>query len=152
MSEAPNTSPKWLIDTRGMHEALTTRKNSIKNAVISAIENGTMLITKNTSKELKELYPDVYDDFKKISGKKYLTPAHKHIAHATVTMQNYGSNILGGIPSFEYFQFFRSAQMEKLACVTAGTSLSNCSKITTKLKLLHAPLSLELFAEQFGDS
>ncbi|MBN8197861.1 hypothetical protein [Thalassospira povalilytica] len=144
MSEAKNNNPKWLIDTHGIHEALTTRKNSIKDAVISAIEDGSMLVTKKTSKEIKEMYPELYNEFKDIKNKKYLTLQHSHVANATVMMQGYGSNIIGGIPSVDCFELLSSGKIENLTCVTSGKSLNHCIKIASKLGT-KPPLSLENF-------
>lgn len=133
VSSAPE--PKWVIDLHGMKEALTTRVNSARVAVIEAIQNGEMLILKSVSKDLKSLYPHLWDDFKAIAPKKYLATTVATIGVATQLMESYGSSLIGSIPTFEHFEALASARLKKCKLVSAGKALSHCNGISKKCGL-----------------
>jgi hypothetical protein len=90
--------PKYLIDTYGLRAALTTTQNSVRSAVIDAIENGEMLILKSASKELKENDPEVYEDLQTLSPKKYLAVDVSTSKAAAVLVEAHGGSRLGVYP------------------------------------------------------
>lgn len=126
---------KWMIDTHGMKEALTTSSNSHRAAIIDAIENGRMLILKTVSEEIKELFPELWESFKSIKNKKYKTISITAIRAASTLQESYGAPILGSIPTKEHFQAVAMAGIEKCKLVTSGKALSHCQHIQKKCKL-----------------
>lgn len=132
---APHPGPKWVIDLHGMREALATTKNSIKVAVVDAIENGDMHIFRNVSDDLKDLYPDLYDQFKTIKNKKYLKVSVAAAAAASSIAENYGASLLGSIPTMEHFEAVAAALKEGAILVSAGKALSDCTNIVKKCDL-----------------
>lgn len=127
--------PTWVIDLYGMKEALTTRVNSARVAVIDAIQSGEMLIMRSVSNDLKCMYPELWDDFKAISPKKYLPTNVATIATATQLMEMYGGSLVGSIPTFEHFEALAAARMKKCKLVSAGKAFSHCNAITKKCGL-----------------
>lgn len=135
MAAPPRVTPSWLIDSHGMIEALTTTKNSIRVAVIDAIQNGSMLVLKSVSNELKEAYPDIYIQLQAINPRKYLTPTVSMIASAATLAETHGSSLLGSIPSASYFLAVAAAQMSNCKLVSHGKGLTHCSAIAKKCQL-----------------
>ncbi|TAV64355.1 hypothetical protein [Rhizobium leguminosarum] len=135
MAAPPKVKPKWIIDTHGMREALSTSSNKIRAAVIDAIESGEMLLLKAVSDELKKLYPDLWDDFKEIKNKKYHATTVPAIHAASLLTEKYGASILGSVPTREHFQAVAVARILKCKLVSAGKALTNCQGICTKCGL-----------------
>lgn len=131
----PKPVIKWVIDTHGMLAVLRSKKNSVRVAVIDAIERGEMQILKHVSKEICELYPTEYEDFKTIKNKKYLQILVETKEASAVLMQRYGSSIWGSIPSQENFLAVAAALKAGCKLVTSGKSHSNCGGIVKKCKL-----------------
>lgn len=127
--------PKWLIDTHGMLEALTTKSNSVKSAIIAAIESGEMLILKPVSAELKAAYPHVWDDFKAIQNRKYHPIGVADIKAASALTEGYGSSLLGSIPSKEHFQAVAAARLRGLTLVSYRKALKHYEAIARKCSL-----------------
>jgi hypothetical protein len=128
--------PKYVIDTYGLRAALTTSQNSVRNAIIDAIENGEMLILKPASKELKENDPDVYDDLQTISPKKYLSIDVSTSKAAAVLVETHGgSRLFGTTPPIDRFRALAAAARHKLTLITYGKSLKDCQAIVNKCKL-----------------
>lgn len=127
--------PKWLIDTHGMREALTTSSNSVRVAVIEAIENGEMLILKRVSEELSGLYPELWEDFKDIRKGRYVQITIAAINAASTSAETYGAPLIGSIPGKEHFQAVACACMKKCTLVTAGKAYENAKTILKKCKL-----------------
>lgn len=89
--------PKWIIDLHGIKEALTSRSNA-RARVIDAIQSGEMLVMRSVQTELCAAYPDIWQDFVAIRGKKYQdTPMAVYDA-AGQLQGMHGSSLLGGIP------------------------------------------------------
>lgn len=113
MGAKPKPTAEWVIDTHGMIEALTTKRNSVRAAVIDAIQNGSMLILKPVSAELKEAFPDLYIQLQSIKPKKYLTLTVPMFAAAATLTEAYGpGRILGSIPSSAHFEAVAAARLE----------------------------------------
>jgi hypothetical protein len=107
--------PQYVIDTYGLRAALTTTQNSVRNAVIDAIESGKMLILKPASKELKENDPNVYDDMQTISSKKYLAVDVSTSRAAAVLVESHGgSRLFGTTPPIDRFRALAAAGRHKL--------------------------------------
>jgi hypothetical protein len=126
---------KWVIDTHGMLAALRSKKNSVRVAVIDAIESGEMQILKSVSKELSALYPDDYENFKAIKNKKYLQVTVANKAAAGSLMERYGSGILGSIPTIEHFQAVAASIKAGCKLVSSGKAFTHCTAIAAKCKL-----------------
>jgi hypothetical protein len=127
---------KYVIDTYGLRMALTTPQNSVRNAVIFAIESGIMLILKPASSELKENDPDIYKDMQAISYKKYLAidvPANR--AAAALIEAHGGSRLFGTTPPIDRFRALATARLHKLTLITDGKALKDCLAIAAKCKL-----------------
>lgn len=142
----PKPVVKWVIDTHGMLAVLRSKKNSVRAAVIDAIERGEMQILKHVSKEICELYPDEYEDFKAIKNKKYLHILVETKEASGVLMQRYGSSFWGSIPTQENFQAIAAALKAGCRLVTSGKSFSNCGNIVKKCKLNDCLLLADNFA------
>jgi hypothetical protein len=142
-----NVAPtvKWVIDTHGMLAALRSRTNSSKVAIIDAIECGEMQLLKGVSKELCELYPDEYEDFKQIKNKKYMQITVPTMEAAGVLMQRYGSSIWGSIPGKEHFHSLAAAMKAGCKLVTSGKAHSNCNSIVKRCNLADCLLEAEAF-------
>ena len=126
--------PKYVIDTYGLRAALTTTQNSVRNAVINAIESGEMLILKHASKELKENDPSVYDDMQTISPKKYLTVDVSTSKTAAILVETQGgSRLFGTTPPIDRFR--AAAGLHKLLLTTDGKALQDCQAIAKKCML-----------------
>lgn len=143
MGLSATVAPQWAIDTHGMIEALTTTKNSARAAVLEAIETGKMLILRPVSDELKKLRPDLWDDFKAITGKKYLHVSVKAVFAATMLSEQYGASLLGSIPSGEHFEAVAAAKASGCKLVSAGKALGHCQDIASKCKL-HAQTAVPI--------
>src|SRR5262245_38574327 len=102
-TKKPKT-PKWVIDTHGLKAVLESKSNSIRAAVLSAIESGEMWLLKPVSKEFKELYDHLYEQLQSFSYKKYMEISTAARAKAAVVMESYGSPLLGSIPSVSHFE------------------------------------------------
>lgn len=128
--------PKYVIDAHGLRAALTTTQNSVRNAVITAIQNGEMLILKPASKELKENDPDVYDDMQTISSKKYLPLDVSTSKAAAVLVDKHGGSRLFGItPPIDRFRALAAAGLHKLVLISDGKALKDCQAIIAKCNL-----------------
>lgn len=127
---------QYVIDTHGLRAALTTSSNSVRTAIISAIETGKMLILKPASKELKENDPEVYDDLQALSSKKYL-PICVDVNKATAALveAHGGGRLFGTTPPIDRFRAIAAARRSKLVLVTDGKSLKDCLSIATKCNL-----------------
>ena len=128
--------PAWLIDTHGMVEALKTKNNQIRNAVIDAIEDGSMLILKSVSDEIKSLYPELWVDFKTIKKRSRYVPVKVEAIKAAGTLQHtYGAPIFGSIPTKEHFQAVACARLKKCTLVSSAKALKHCENIANKCGL-----------------
>lgn len=135
-SPKTKTQATYVIDTYGLRAALTTSQNSVRNAVIFAIESGDMLILKPTSSELKENDPAVYKDMQAIPSKKYLAidvAANK--AAAALIEAHGGSRLFGTTPPIDRFRALATARLHKLTLITDGKALKECLAIAAKCKL-----------------
>jgi hypothetical protein len=133
-----NSKPaaQWVIDTRGVIEALTTSSNSVRAAIVDAIQNGSMFILKPASYELKEAFPDVYNQLQGIKPKKYLTLTVPMLAAAATLTEAYGpGRLLGSIPSSAHFEAVAAAGLVGCTLITSGKSLTHCSGIAKKCGL-----------------
>ena len=129
-------APKYLIDTHGLRSALTTTKNSVRMAVINAIEAGEMLILKPASNELKENDPAVYADLQTLSPKKYLAITVKVNQTAAALVQAHGGGRLWGYsPPLDRFRALAAARLNKLILITDGKALADCLDIVAKCGL-----------------
>lgn len=139
-----NAVPLWVIDLHGMREVLSTKKNSTKVAIIDAIEKGDMQILRSVSDELKAIYPDLYEDFKLISPKKYMKSPVVASVIVESLMECYDAGIFGSIPSAEHFEAVAVAHHAGVVLVTSGKGLSDCQKIVKKCELKpHAVQSVQ---------
>ncbi|GGE84869.1 hypothetical protein [Sphingomonas prati] len=130
------TEIKYLIDTYGLRAALTTTQNSVRSAVINAIESGEMLIIKSVSKELKENDPEVYAEMQAISYKKYASidlGANK--AAAAMVEAHGGSKLFGVTPPLDRFRALAVARLHKLVLVSDGKALKDCQSVAVKCHL-----------------
>jgi hypothetical protein len=128
--------PKYVIDTYGLRAALTTTQNSVRNAIIDAIESGEMMILKPASKELKENDPDVYADMQTISPKKYLAIDVSTSKAAAVLVEAHGgSRLFGTTPPIDRFRALAAAGRHKLILISDGKALRDCQAIALKCKL-----------------
>lgn len=134
-SSTSAVTPKWVIDLHGVKEALTTSSNQVRASVIDAIQSGEMLVLRSVSDELHAAYPKIWDDFKDIKPRKYLTPTLSTINTASQLVEAYGASLIGSIPTFEHFEAVAAAKMTKCKLVTAGKALNHCSSIASKCKL-----------------
>jgi hypothetical protein len=135
MARATPPAAAMAIDTHGMIAALTTKQNSVRVAVIDAIESGTMMVLKPVSDEMKKLRPDLWDDFKDIKNKKYLHVSVKAVLAATMLSEQYGASILGSIPSGEHFEAVAAARTHGCKLVSSGKALGHCTDIAKKCGL-----------------
>ncbi|GAA0673248.1 hypothetical protein FHT00_001580 [Sphingomonas insulae] len=134
-SPPATVQPLWLIDLHGMVEALTSRVNSVRASVISAIQSGEMLIIKSVSAQLKALYPHLWGTFSAIKPRKYAKSTMSVIAAATQYAESYGSSLLGSIPMFEHFEAVALAEANGCRLVSASTAHKHCRKIVKKCAL-----------------
>jgi hypothetical protein len=118
-----------------MRDALATTKNSIKAAVIDAIESGEMHIFRNVSDEMKDLYPDLYEQFKSIKSRKYLKISVAATAAASSIAEDYGASLLGSIPTIESFENIAAVLQAGAALVSSGKAYSDCASIVKKCGL-----------------
>src|SRR6185369_2247077 len=132
---AEKPEPSMVIDLYGVREALTTSSNSARAAVIDAIQSGEMVILRSVSHELKDLFPELWDDFKAISPKKYLHSTAGTISVGTQLMERYGGSLLGAIPTFDHFEAVAAARMKKCKLVSGGKALAHCKDIGSKCQL-----------------
>lgn len=140
----------WLIDTHGMVDALTTKNNKVRNAVIDAIEGRKMLILKSVSDEISSLYPELWDDFKSIKKGRYVSANVETIKAAGTLQQTYGAPIFGSVPTKEHFQAVACARLQQLRLVSSAKALSNCEAIAKKCGLPSETVaSLETFSDIF---
>lgn len=148
MAKSGTSKPtvKWVIDTHGILAALRSKKNSVKAAIIDAIECGEMQLMKNVSKELSESYPAEYEDFKNIKNKKYVQISVATKETSAVLMQSYGSSIWGSIPTKDNFQSLATALKAGCKLVTSGKSYANCGAIVKKCKLPDCAVLADAFA------
>lgn len=128
-------TPERVIDLHGMVAALRSKSNAVRSAVIDDIQSGKMQIVGTVSKEMKEVYPELYQDFQSISPKKYMHVRVKHETAASVLTESYGANLLGGIPLPERFEVLALCAKESVDLVTAGKSRRECSAIAKKCSL-----------------
>jgi hypothetical protein len=135
MAPAPKPLPKWVIDTHGMVDALTTTQNSARDAVFTAIASGEMLILKSVSDEISKLYDHLWDDFKTLTGKKYLHVTVAMVQTATTLSEVYGASPLGSMPSGAHFEAVSAARSKGCTLVSAGKALTHCSDIAKKCGL-----------------
>ena len=129
---AGKAKPQWVIDTHGVRESLTTSSNSLRTAIIDAIESGEMLILKGVSDEIKKLYPDLWGAFKAIERKTYLTITVSVVQTASALMEEFGSSLLGSVPSREHFEAVAAARMQGCKLVSSARAFANCKKIADK--------------------
>jgi hypothetical protein len=129
---AKKVSPEWVIDTHGLRDALRSKSNSIKSAVIDAITSGRMLILKPVSKEFSDMYEDLYTELQTIKPRTYAQISVEASAHAGVMMDAYGARILGGNPQVEHFEALAVAHMKACTLITAGKALKECKSIVAK--------------------
>lgn len=135
---APDKQPtaKYLIDTYGLRSALTTSQNSVRSAIISAIECGSMLILKAASAELKENDPAVYKDMQAIKSKKYLAvDLAARGATAALIEAHGGSRLFGATPPIDRFRALSTARLHKLTLITDGKAFKDCLSIVAKCNL-----------------
>jgi len=142
--------PAWLIDTHGMIEALKTKNNQIRNAVIDAIEDGTMLVLRSVSEEIKSLYSDLWDDFKAIKkGSRYVPVTVEAIKAAGTLQHTYGAPIFGSIPTKEHFQAVACARLKKCTLISSEKALKHSESIAKKCGL---PADTVSSLKSFADS
>lgn len=135
MAAASKPVPKWVIDTHGMVDALTTTLNSARDAVFNAIANGEMLILKSVSDEISKLYEHLWADFQALKGKKYLHVTVAMVQTATTLSEVYGASPLGSMPSGAHFEAVSAARSKGCALVSAGKAYSHCHDIAQKCSL-----------------
>lgn len=127
--------PTWVIDTIGLRDALTTSSNSVRNAVIAAIESGEMLILKPVSAELRENYEHLYEELQSFSYKRYLPVRVKDQATAAMLMEMNGSSPLGSIPPADYFEAIAATIGAGCTLVSSGAALERYLNIALGCKL-----------------
>jgi hypothetical protein len=127
--------PKWLIDTYGILLALQSRSNSLRVFISEAIISGQMLFIRQAGDDIKDLYPDFWDDFKSLGRKKYVdvTVRAKHMAG--ILMEQYGASRMGSIPTKDKFQNLALAQSLGCTLVSSGKGLSDCAAVAHKCGL-----------------
>jgi hypothetical protein len=130
MSRAAATiKPRWLIDTHGMRDALKTKKNSVRDAVISAIESGEMHILKAVSAELKDLYPEIYPDFQAIKKKKYVPVSVAASAAAAMMMEVCNVSPLGSVLPVDRFESLAASRILGSVLVSSGKACTDAAAI-----------------------
>lgn len=127
-------APKWIIDLHGIREALTTRSNA-RARVIDAIQSGEMLVMRSVQHELKSAYEQLWDAFVAIKPKKYIGSTARVFAIAAHLQEEHGSSLLGGVPSFVYFEALALARAHDCKLITAGKAFSECQGIAMKCGL-----------------
>jgi len=133
---APNNATlKKIIDLHGIRDALTTKNNAVRSAVIDAIQTGEMNIVRSVSEELKAIDPIVYKDFQNIKPKKYTKITVGHISTAALLTQTYGASILGSVPPPERFEVLALCHAQGLSLVTSGKAQKECKAIAKKCKM-----------------
>lgn len=121
----------WLIDLHGLYDALSSRSNS-KARVLDAIKAGEMKVIASAGQELKELYPELWDDFSDIKVRKYEKPSKFDHDLAAHLQEMYGSSIIGGIPTYDQFIAIAMAARLGANLVTAGKAKKRCDQILQK--------------------
>lgn len=132
--DTPPVKPEWLIDLHGIKEALTTRSNA-RARIIDAIQNGEMLIVRSVQIELKDVYPDLWQDFVAIKPKKYIDIPVSVQAAATQLQEIHGAPLLGGVPHFCHFESVALANAKGMKVISAGKGLADCQRIAKKCGL-----------------
>lgn len=127
--------PEFVVDLPGVKAALTTKNNQVRSAVIDAIQCGRMLIIRSVSDELRDLYPSIYEDFKALKPRKYISVTMAHESLAGVMMESYGGSMFTSVPVSERFDALALSQAEKLKLVTAGKALKDSKAIVRKCGL-----------------
>jgi hypothetical protein len=139
--------PKWVIDLHGIRDALTSKQNSIRVAVIEAIEAGQMHIIKPASTELKDLYPAAYATFQTIKNKKYVSISVAASATAAMLMETFGASPLGSIPVAARFEAVAQSRASGCVLVSSGKAHKECCAIAAKNGLpANAVVSIADFA------
>jgi len=122
-------TPKWVIDLHGVKDALSTTSNSVKTRVIDAIRTGEMLVMRSVQRELKELFPALWQQFVAITPKKYVDTPVSTFAAATALQETHGSGVLGGLPIFAHFEAVALSRSRNCKLVSAGKALKSCREI-----------------------
>ena len=110
---------KWLMDLHGLKDAMSGGGNA--HAVVAdAIESGEMKVIRKAGDELKAAYPELWDAFTSITGRKYEKPTKADHELAAHLQQMHDAPILGGIPTYD--QFLAMAMCARLECrlLTSG--------------------------------
>lgn len=127
---------QWLIDLHGLYEALSSRSNA-RARILDAIAAGEMKVIHSAGAELKDAYPELWDEFSKIKVRKYEKPIKKDHELASHLQQVFRASILGGIPTYDQFLSLAMCARLKTRLVTAGNakkrSLSICRDTKTTL-------------------
>lgn len=122
---------KWLMDLHGLVDALSGGSNAVAT-VTDAIESGQMKVIRTVGTELQAAYPELWDEFNEIGGRKYEKPTKADHELASHMQQMYDKPILGGIPTYE--QFLAIAMCARLKCklVTSGKAHKRSLDIANK--------------------
>jgi hypothetical protein len=146
---AVKSQPKFLFDLYAVIEALTCGNNRIRSSFITGMNSGEVKIIKSVSKELKDCYEDIYNDFQSVKlGRVYQNEGARHYATQQSLMQNFGTNMWGNSPRPACFASVAICVIEKLDLVTNARPLKDCKKIVDKCGLAKPTvLSLTEFAD-----
>lgn len=122
---------KWLMDLHGLVDALSGGGNAVA-AVTDAIESGEMKVIRSAGSELQAAYPELWDDFTDIGGRKYEKPTKADHELASHLQQMYDKPILGGIPTYEHFLAIAMCARLKCRLVTSGKAHKRSLDIAKK--------------------
>lgn len=125
---AAKPAPKWIIDLHGVLDALSSGA-ATKSKVVDAIKSGEMLVMRSVQADLKNAFPDAWEEFADIKGKKYVDTTVAITSVAAQMQEAHGSSILGGVPSFAHFEAVALARSQKCKLVSAKKGLSDCQSI-----------------------
>ena len=129
--KAAQPQTKWLMDLHGLFDALSGGSNA-QAALKDAIESGELKVIRSAGSELLDAFPELWDIFTEIGGRKYEKPTKADHELASHLQQMYDAPILGGIPTYE--QFLAVAMCARLKCrlVTGGKAHKRSVDIAKK--------------------
>lgn len=112
--------------------------------MISGIQDGSITIFRSAREDLEKNYPDLYEKFKEISGKKaYIDIRVGHRAAAAALLEKYGASIFTAKPSRAAFQHLAASQVEGLVLISSGKGFADVQQIACKCGVGHNLIACE---------
>lgn len=97
-----------------------------------------MAVFRSAREELEKAYPDLYEVFRNIPGRKhYVDVTIGHKAGAAVLLEMYGASIFSAKPPISAFHYLAAAREEGLVLVSSGKGLADVQQIISKCGIGH---------------